>query len=240
MESNLYKRNVLATVSVKPAQAGLRRLASNTVRVNVSHAMVGLAQTVSDLLVNMTGYILGSERWDKIDKEAAVKAMGDVGYYLAIGCKYAKVKLPGSGKKVKLVGMTRGKALMELNRVAAEVATVFHDSVYHGPVFLEGGKLIDKEATAAVEAERLAKVQGLLDTAVKMYWPLCYDMFQEPPAYVFGKHIESLAAQFGKETFVMNMEEAHAKDEVTKAEKLAAAAVKAAQDKKETAVAGSA
>lgn len=240
MDSNLYRRNVLATLSVKPAKAGLRRIASNTVRTNVSHAIVGFCGEVSELLVGMADYLLGVKKLTQIEGINILEEMGDIGYYLVVGCKFAKVKVPGSGKKVKLVGMTLGKALMELNRLAADLQDLFHRNAYYGPKYLEDGKTVDVVATEALEAERLVKTQAILAEAVALYWPLCYELFAEPPATVFEANINKLTLRYGAGYFSMTAQEARDKDAEAKVLKETATLIAAQNAKKQTAVAGSA
>lgn len=245
METALFRKNIMRTLSVKPAKAGLKRLAGHNSRLNISHSALGVSLESVELVTALDEYILGGKTWSPELADMALEEMGDFGYYLILGCKYLKVSVPGSGKKSKLVGMTRGKALLQLMKLANDAGDLFHRNAYYGPVFIKNpdgtpSRVLDKEATDAIEAERNEKLRHIYRQMIHLYWMLCYEMFGEAPAYVFNANIAKLEKRFGKGHFSMTMQEARDHDAEMKALKLATKTVMKKVKKEKVAVAGTA
>lgn len=233
MENSIYKANVFKTLSVKPAKAGLRYVSRNTNRTNIMHAALGLVTEAGELVEGLTPYILGAERLSEKMKINAFEEMGDLGYYMMVLAKTLKIKLPTSSKKVRLKGMTRSAAILEILRLSSAMANL-GKKVFYGPVMSEAerektvtnlgedGKptgttktmekyeVVDDAKTVALYAERESKAVEYMNEFVPLYWALCYDMFEVPPSFVFVANIAKLSKRYGEGFFQLS--EAEARD----------------------------
>jgi hypothetical protein len=229
LENNVYRANVLKTLSVKPAKLGLKYASRNTNRTNIMHAAIGLATEAGELVEGLTPYILGAERLSEKMKVNAFEEMGDLGYYMMVLAKTLKVKLPTSSKKVRLKGMTRSAAILEILRLSM-VAANMAKKVFYGPVMTEAERgesttdseegadtkkheVIDTDKTAALYAEREAKITEAMNEFVPLYWALCYDLFEVPPSYVFVANIAKLSKRYGEGIFQLSEAEERDTDE---------------------------
>lgn len=226
MDIATYRKNVFKTLSIKPAKAGLRYVSQNTLRTNVFHASVGLASEVMEVFGAISPYLLGSSRLSEQMKIEAFAEMGDLGYYMVVLAKCLKVKLPSSSKKVLLKGMTRSAALFELLRLSEGILDL-SKKVLYGPenkmvdreikvhaIGLNGEKstsmqtqsvaVIDPAATLSMYAVRYAKAAANLEAFVPLFWALCYDMFEVPPANVFVGNIAKLSERYGSGFFELS------------------------------------
>ena len=233
MENSVYKSNVFKTLSVKPAKLGLKYVSRNTNRTNVMHAAIGLMTEAGELLEGLTPYILGVERLSDKMKINAFEEMGDIAYYMVVLSKTLKVKLPTSSKKVRLKGMTRSAAILEILRLATAIANM-SKKVFYGPVMAEADRekvatvlnedgsvestesvtekyeVLDNEKTAALYAERDAKIVEYMNEFVPLYWALCFDLFDSPPSFVFVSNIAKLSKRYGEGFFQLS--EAESRD----------------------------
>jgi len=233
MENSIYKANVFKTLSVKPAKAGLRYVSRNTNRTNIMHAALGLVTEAGELVEGLTPYILGAERLSEKMKINAFEEMGDLGYYMMVMAKTLKIKLPTSSKKVRLKGMTRSAAILEILRLSSAMANM-SKKVFYGPVMketerektvatlntdgsvastskvMEKVEAMDDAKTAALYAERDGKVVEAMNEFVPLYWALCYDMFEVPPSFVFVANIAKLSKRYGEGFFQLS--EAESRD----------------------------
>lgn len=203
MDNALYLKNVMKTLSGKPAQLGLRRLAGNKVRTNIAHAAFGIASEGGELIQAVGPYLLGQQMTPEM-KLAAFDEMGDIGYFMRVLAKYLKVKLPAATKKTKLNGMTRGAAVLHLAVHAQQIGSVAKKSFY-GPVMGSDGK-IDVKATEEKEAGYRKRMADNLTALVEVYWALCYDMLGTTPSAVFKANIDKLAVRYPEGTFSMEKE----------------------------------
>ncbi len=227
MENNVYKSNVFKTLSVKPAKLGLKYASRNTNRTNVMHATIGLATEAGELIEGLAPYILGASKLTDNMKVNAFEEMGDIGYYMMVLSKTLKIKLPTSSKKVRLKGMTRSTALLEVLRLCMSMCNM-SKKVFYGPVMVEAERekvvatmnedgtvagttkvmekyeIIDAEKTAALYASRDAIVVERMNTLVPLYWALCYDMFEVPPSHVFVGNIAKLSKRYGEGFFQLS------------------------------------
>lgn len=241
METALYRRNVFKTLGVKPAKAGLRYASRNTARTNVLHAAVGLATEVGELIEVMENYLLIG-RSTAEEKNLALEEMGDFAYYMMVMAKITKAKVPGSGKKLKLEG-TRGAALLNLQRLIIGdkgVLDIAKKAVFHGPVMTEtmapektrkikgvdvviaahAVAVMDVAAQAAADVLIMASMKAKIEAVIDLFYRLTFDMFGQPPAYVFAGNIAKLELRYGGGVF----EHAKAKAVVDKAGEAAAIA----------------
>lgn len=218
MDLSTYKSNALKTLSVKPAKDGLRHMAKNTLRTHLAHGIVGFSAEVGEYMESLYPYILGNQMTPAV-AERAFDEMGDVGYYLVVLAKVAKVKVPGTGKKTKLVGMTRTEAILSLHQVSIALLGLHQKSLYKGvqPT---------PEEQAVVDAQRLEAIQKLVAYAITLYWPLCFDMFGVPPADVLQANIVKLSARYPDGYFSMTAHEARDKKKEAQAVKAAAKVAK--------------
>lgn len=233
MENSVYKANVFKTLSVKPAKLGLKYVSRNTNRTNVMHAALGLVTEAGELLEGLTPYILGTSQLTEKMKINAFEEMGDLGYYMMVLSKTLKVKLPTSSKKVRLKGMTRTAALLEVLRLSVSMANM-SKKVFYGPVMtvaerektvavlnddgsvksttkaMEKYDVMDNDKTIALYADRDAKVVESMNALVPLYWALCYDLFEVPPSHVFVGNIAKLSKRYGEGFFQLS--EAESRD----------------------------
>lgn len=136
MDNGTYKKNVLRTLSVAPARLGLRLMTRNTARMNVFHAVIGMASETMELQGGLKDYVTGASKLTDGMKLRAFEEAGYLTYYLTVISKFLKVKVPGSGKKVKLKSMTRTEALMGLVVIAGDMLDLAKKYMY-GPVMVK-------------------------------------------------------------------------------------------------------
>jgi hypothetical protein len=246
VDNATYRKNVLKTLSVKPAKAGLKILVRQTARMNAAHAIIGIASETGELLAGLRQYVVGASKLTDAMKVNAFEECGDIGYYIQVAAKFLKVKVPGSGKKVKLKGMTRTEALLELMAISSAMLDLTKKHFY-GPVFktetktkaeqavdAEGNvvagqfvdikievQVVDVEATEAKLADRDAKLRALLGNYIDLFWPFVYETFEVPPANVFVGNVAKLAKRYPAGTF--DLEEAEHRDTESEIEAMAEA-----------------
>lgn len=233
MDNITYRKNVFKTLSIKPAKIGLRHVAKNTLRTNVFHASIGLGTEGGELVAGLASYITGSSRITPEMLVNAFEEMGDLGYYMSVLCKCLKVKLPASSKKVKLKGMTRSEAVLKLMSYTAAIADLAKKNMYGVStkpitkevssetvdplgnkttiVSLQIAEVYDPVETELVWSTRRDKIKAILqEQFVPLYWALCFDLFDAPPANVFVGNIGKLSKRFEKGFF--NLSEAEERD----------------------------
>jgi len=236
MKTTTYRANVFKTLAVAPAKLGLKHVARNTHRTNLFHACLGIATEAGELLQGMTPYLLEGKATQEA-KDNAFQELGDLGYYLIVAAKMLKVHVPGSGKKIKLVG-TRGLALLTLNGIAVDILGQAKKYMYgvalkdfqraerkapNGAVLPpKVVKVPDLEAQAVMDTEREATLATLVASALDLYFRLVYDMFGQPPEGVFAGNIAKLAHRYGDGFFDQDKALAD-KDTATEVEKAKAA-----------------
>lgn len=227
MENSVYKSNVFKTLSIKPAKLGLKYVSRNTNRTNVMHACLGMVTEAGELIGGLTPYILGSSKLTDAMKVNAFEEMGDLGYYMMVLAKTLKIKLPTSSKKVRLKGMTRSAALMEVLSLCVSMADM-SKKVFYGPVMAtatrektitnlnpdgttagvekvnETYEVINVEETAKLYTSRDAIVVERMNTLIPLYWALCFDMFEVPPSHVFVGNIAKLSKRYGEGFFQLS------------------------------------
>lgn len=230
MDNSVYRRNVFKTLSVRPAKIGLKYVSRNTNRTNVMHASFGLLTEASELVTGLAPYLLGVSRLTEPMKINAFEEMGDIGYYLSVLSKALKVKLPASSKKVRLKTMTRSAALLEVLRLSQLIGNL-SKKVFYGPVMVQverEKKVITLAADGSVDAsvpattvmekvdvlapdetlqlfaERDQQVVAYLQELIPLYWALCFDMFDVPPAFVFVGNIAKLSKRYGEGFFQLS------------------------------------
>lgn len=136
MDNSTYRKNVLKTLSVKPAKLSLRMLSRQTARMNILHAVIGIATETMEMQAWLAQYITGASKLTEAMKVRAFEEAGDVCYYVAVASKFLKAKIPGSGKKTRLKTMTRTEALLQLNVMAADMLDL-GKKYFYGPVMAE-------------------------------------------------------------------------------------------------------
>lgn len=200
MKSETFKKNVLKTMTVKSVKLGMRVASKNSTRTVLATATVGLKRDVGNLIRGLSQYVLGMQMNQGM-KEAALLNMGDVGANLVVLAKVLKVKVPTSTKKAKLAE-TRTAALLQLDGASTDMLAIVAESVFTAPKMVtvkkmvvmptKGGikeerdvQVIDSEADKAAETARVAQLKTLLESAVDVYWRLCFDIFGIAPAEVF-------------------------------------------------------
>lgn len=226
MDNASFRKNVFKTLSQKPAKLGLKIVSRNTRRTNIFHAISGIAAETLELVGAMGPYIVGAKKFDETMKNHALEESGDLAYFIAVAAKMLKVKVPGSGKKVKLKGMTRSEALVQLASLASDMFDLVKKNFY-GPKMKEGERVkkvyelgkdgvvdktkftevvdkiqvIDAEATEAMYVEREAKLADLLGQYIALFWGFCYATFEAPPATLYAVEIAKLEKRYGQGFF---------------------------------------
>jgi hypothetical protein len=181
MNSNQFKRNVSRTVSARVAKAGLQNATRKIVGTNVLHAIVGLNTEVGALLQSMQPFLLGNQMKPQWIEEAYTP-FGGVSYYVMMLAKALKLKVPGAGKKVKLVGMTKTEGLLALNNMSV-------DLLYHAMAVMQGN-VMDLEV-----------LQTDVSAIIGVLWPLMFDLLGVPPAVVFENYSARLEAAYPEGLF---------------------------------------
>lgn len=209
MDNVTYRKNVFKTLSIKPAKLGLRFVSRNTARTNVFHAGLGLFTESAELVSGLSTYLLGSTRLTEPMKINAFEEMGDIGYYLSVIAKSLKAKLPSSGKKVRLTGMTRSEAILKLLKASADIGDL-SKKVLYGPEMMKKASgsevlVIDVVASNALYEDRNAKIKAILEKDfIPVYWALCFDMFDVPPSNLFVGNIAKLSKRYGEGMFQLS------------------------------------
>lgn len=218
MNNAQYTRNVLRTLSIKPAKLNLRIISKDSRKTNIFHAAVGIATEIGELLVGLEGYILGIEHFEGLKKNVA-EELGDALYYTSVMAKQLKYKLPGSGKKVLLSDMTRTHALLTLNKHATNMLDLAKKNFYGPKMMIEekvrpvvqkiDGKLtktgkthkvevlvVDSEKTKEMFETREQLLVKEFDKFVSVLWPFVYDALKVPPALVMDGNIAKLSERY--------------------------------------------
>ena len=217
MQLPLFRRNVVKAAPIKQAKAGYRYTARNTVRSNVLTGAVKLAEHVGQTVNVSEKYLLEGRMSDQ-DKHAIRVQLGHVGYWLVFLAKNLKVKLPGAGKKIKLVG-TQGKAILDLSNLSTSIlAQAAH--ALKGPVTKEEkvkrkvkGVEVDgvkhvivpakqAEAEQKINSQIVTELTAFADT----YYRLVYALFALPPAALFAETIHHLSMAHPKGFFTFVVE----------------------------------
>ncbi|ATS92321.1 hypothetical protein DLP05_066 [Stenotrophomonas phage vB_SmaS_DLP_5] len=200
MKNPLYRKNVTATLSVKPAKAGLRQMLRKQKTLNLGHALVGLGGEIGEVVLALTPFVTGASQLTTDLKAKARSEFGDVLYFTFVAGKMLKAKLPASTKKVKLKGMTISEAILKLN----EYGTLFvgqYKKVYYG-----------------LELDE-AKIAELYGEFVELLWAVVYTVYGEAPAPIMEENVAKLAAKYPGQVF--STEAAQAGEEAKKAEEQA-------------------
>lgn len=200
MDVATYRRNVFKTLAIKEAKQGVRGLARKNQTINIAHGIVGFRTEVGELMESLSGYVAGRQLSDDM-KIKSQKEFGDMLYYLTVLAKMLKVKLPGSGKKIKLHGITRTEALLQVDTISNELLDIFKKSFY--------GREMD-----------LVLATKLMEDVIPIVWSLHYDLLQIPPAETMAKNIAHLAEKYPNQVFDSAKEKEF--DERHEAEKVAA------------------
>jgi hypothetical protein len=185
METANFKRNVLRTISVRAAKAGVRNALRSQVATNTMHGIFGLNTEVGALMDGLNPYLLGFQLNDEL-LQTTFTAMGGVCYYTVLLAKVLKVKIPGSGKKVHLDG-TKTEGLLELQSTAQGMLYGIM-SVFHG------------------ENMNLEDVAKDVKSIIDLIWPLTYDLLGVTPAEVFADYSSRLAAGYPEGLFSTDKE----------------------------------
>lgn len=173
MNSAQYKAMVAKTVNGKTPKAGLRALASKPALAITTHAILGFDVEVGNLMGTLNQYILGFQmkpEW----KHAATEDLGRCLYYAVMLARTLKTPVPGSGKRVRLHGMTLGACLMELHTTANHMVSALRN-VIGGTADLSGPELVN-----------------LTSHAFELLWPLCTELSGSTPASVMVENAQQL------------------------------------------------
>lgn len=182
MKNPLYRKNLMATLSVKPAKAGLRQMLRKQKTLHVGHAFIGLGAETGEVIETLTPFICGASQLNSELKQKARPEFGDVFYYTYLAAKFLKVKVPSSTKKVRLKGMTITEALLKLSADGSDFVGMYHKMYY--------GLAIDEE-----------KAKAKLEAFISLLWGIVYTLYNEPPAAILEENIAKLAQKYPGQVF---------------------------------------
>lgn len=203
MDNATFARNALKTFSNKPAQYGLRRVAGNLKRTHIMHAAFGLLSEMAETFEVMAPWMIGAQQLSPAMITKGMDEMGDVGYFMALLSRRLKVRLPGSGKKLRLKGMTPAQAFHKMMTLANVIASQQKKNFY-GPVLIQGEgfrQKLDAPATEEQERQRYEKMSVALLEFASLYWQVSNEVFGVAPAVLFEKNIAKLAVRYPDQTF---------------------------------------
>lgn len=175
MDTAHFKACVTKTLDAKPVKDGLRLLARKNQTTHVTKGVIGFNTSVGALMYALEDYTLGLQLTQDMRDDAA-GALADCLYYGTVLAKAVKVTVPGSGKKVRLHGMTMTKALLELNATATRM-------------------LIDLQRVLGADDGELdiEKIGAHLNQAFGLLWPLTTELTHKLPAELMAHEIGKLA-----------------------------------------------
>lgn len=197
MDNATYTRNALKTFSNKPAQQGLKRVASNLKRTHVMHAAFGLLSEMAETFQVLRPWLLGVQQLSPEMLAKATDELGDVGYFMAILAKRLKVKMPGSGKRLRLKNQSPAEALFGMLELANGIASLQKKNFY-GPVLKVGTAkaVVDVPPTEAKEAMRAEWMADTLRLFIPLYWMVVTEVLNTTPSVVFAKNIAKLQVRY--------------------------------------------
>lgn len=182
MQANAFKRNAYRTVSVKRTKTAFRTLLARKTPVAFSaQAIINLKADTSRLLMATQPYLLGLQLNDEI-RSASRGVIGDIYQHTVILARASKARLPGSGKKLTLKGITLTQALLELDAKATslleQLTTVFE------------GEEVDL-------VELKPKIEGFI---LHLY-SVTYSLLKVTPSVVMEEQQSKLDEQYGEGFF---------------------------------------
>jgi hypothetical protein len=217
MDAGLYRKNVMLTLSVKPAKLGLLTTGRNTERTNVEHAITGFTTEALELLKAMRPFVLGVQL-NKIDlwgPDGPGIELGDGGYYLGVLCKTLKLKAFSAKKKVKLESTITAALLDYLD--CAEALSSLGKKMYYGPKMIEVEKevknpatgevskklvsVVDKEAEKAAWEARREQMKLIVPRACELHAMLCLAILGTTTGAVNLANIKKLALRYPNAAF---------------------------------------
>jgi hypothetical protein len=196
LTTSAVARHLKKTESKAKIKLGAKFAVKDTQRVLRSRALFLLSGDVGELVYVLTPYLLGNKWDDHMVLESRI-ILGRIGVDLIRAAKIMKVKVPGLGKRIKLKG-TRSAALLELMTVTHDLAAINAESMLPSVNVIKekrtvvlpskGGQkvvrevsVVDKDKEEVDEAERISIFYPALETAVTLYWGLCYSILGESP-----------------------------------------------------------
>jgi hypothetical protein len=82
MDSGLYRKNVMKTLSQKPAKLGLKLAGSNTEKTNILHCVLGFATEAFEFQKSMRRFLEGEQLGNKdASIETVTKDIQEMGYH---------------------------------------------------------------------------------------------------------------------------------------------------------------
>lgn len=219
MDASLYRKNVMTTLSVKPAKLGLMTTGRNTERTNVQHAIDGFVSEALEFVGAMRPFMVGIQL-NKIDlwgPDGPGIELGDGGYYLAVLCKVLKLKAFSAKKKVKLES-TITAAVLDYLDCACKLADLAKKT-YYGPKMTQVEKevknpktgevskkmvsVVDKEAEKAAWEARRELIKAVIPRACELHAMLCFAVLGTTTGMVNLSNIKKLQLRFPDAVFDM-------------------------------------
>jgi hypothetical protein len=243
MGTGLYRKNVMKTLSVKPAKLGLAVTSRNTERTNVQHAIWGLTTEALEFQKSMRPFLEGQQlsKIDKFGADGPSIELGDIAYYLQVLGKVLKVKAVSDKKKIKLKqGSTLTQRIFDFMDLVEQIADLGKKTFY-GPKMIEVEKqvrnpatkeistkmvgVLDKVAEGEAWVSRRDKIIALLTPLQELHAELCLAILGTTTGVVMLSNIKKLELRYGEGVF--DYAAAEAKDPEAEAKAAAPAAVAA-------------
>jgi hypothetical protein len=142
-------------------------------------------------------------------RKNAMEELGDIAYYATVLCRTLHVKMPSTGKKVLLKGMTLTKAVLLLDSHATDLLDQYKKTFYGRDLNIE---LITK----------------LTNEVPVLLYSICYELFKQPVGVVMDGNIAKLSDRY-PQGFFDDLDQ-HNRNKASELEKMAAAVQGAVQN----------
>jgi hypothetical protein len=190
MQANAFKRAAALVAPVKDVKSHLRVLPRKTLTATYVHAAISLAVAAGTLMTTLSPYVAGTQLNEELKAEA-YRDLGPVFEHSFVLAKALKVKLPGSGKKVKLVGETTTESLLHIHRLSNDLLSLVR-------VLTDGGGLTEK---LDMDESTVAQAQAKLTELLNEVYAFTYALLKIAPAEVLADHFSYLSSIWGPEFF---------------------------------------
>jgi hypothetical protein len=209
ISSNTFKKNVLKVVNFKASKKAAKQALMKSRHASIATVSLSVSNDVNDILEVSQSYLLGMQMRTEM-KDKLKDGFGELGSSLVVLSRLLKERLPSSTKKAKLVG-TRGAGILSMAVLAGSINKCASRMLFDPPPV----KTVEKEVTIpsvdgaahkevrpveVIDAEKFAERQEYyveqikkeLEPLLDLYWRLCYNIFEQPPAYIFQHYMKGL------------------------------------------------
>jgi hypothetical protein len=196
----------------------MRTASRNSTQAVMAQSIVALKRDMGSLFQSVGKYILGFQMTQQM-KDSAYHYLGDIGADLSVLCKMLKVKMPSATKKIKLT-CTRTAALLQLDGLTTEMLSMVEAGVFTSPKMVKVKKMVmipakgtkeerevdvvDAVAETTAAEGRAIILRSLLESALDLYWRVCYDITGETPSGVFDGKLQRMASEYPNVQFELH------------------------------------